>query len=289
MIDASLLRSVAARMQWPAHSVTARDIGGGSINTACCLECRGSRIFCKINSATKFPHLLLLEAGGLQALRSTGAVRVPQVLHHFESGDSQVLLMEWIEQGPVSPAFWKELGASLARLHGNSHTQHGWKENNYMGAVPQSNERMSDWNAFFITQRLQPLIRKCRDAGLLSPAEAQRFEPLYHQLPGIFGEGPAALLHGDLWRGNYLCSQEGKPVLIDPAVYFGHPAVDLGMTTLFGGFDPLFYESYAALRPLPPNHLEQWRVANLYPLLVHLFLFGRSYFRSIQITLQQYQ
>jgi fructosamine-3-kinase len=107
-------------------------------------------------------------------------------------------------------------------------------------------------------------------------------------LPEFFPNGNLCLLHGDLWSGNFLCDKAGMPVLIDPAVYYGYAAVDLAMTTLFGGFDSAFYDSYNQLLPFPANHRRQWEICNLYPLLIHLNLFGRGYLQSIVSTIQYY-
>ena len=85
-----------------------------------------------------------------------------------------------------------------------------------------------------------------------------------------------------------MCSQLSEPVLIDPAVYYGHPSVDMGMTTLFGGFRSAFYEAYHYYSPLPKNYEEQWRVCNLYPLLIHLYLFGSSYLAQIEQSLDRF-
>ena len=82
-----------------------------------------------------------------------------------------------------------------------------------------------------------------------------------------------------------MCNQNFMPVLIDPAVYFGHRSVDLAMTTLFGGFDKSFYEAYHYHYPFPANYKMQWSVCNLYPLLIHLLLFGKSYLSQIEHTL----
>jgi fructosamine-3-kinase len=94
------------------------------------------------------------------------------------------------------------------------------------------------------------------------------------------------LVHGDLWSGNFICDENHDPVLIDPAVYYGIAAVDLGMTTLFGGFSKEFYEAYAYHAPFPSNYEEQWRIAKLYPLLIHLILFGKSYLGEIEEILE---
>jgi fructosamine-3-kinase len=85
-----------------------------------------------------------------------------------------------------------------------------------------------------------------------------------------------------------MCNREAEPVLIDPAVYYGHRSMDLAMTTLFGGFRPPFYEAYHHHFPLPLNYKEQWAICNLYPLLIHLYLFGPGYLPQIQSVLKQF-
>jgi len=95
-------------------------------------------------------------------------------------------------------------------------------------------------------------------------------------------------LHGDLWSGNFLCKENSELVLIDPAVYFGHRSIDLAMTTLFGGFHKTFYESYHYHFSFPDNYREQWEICNLYPLLIHLNLFGKNYLADILHTIERF-
>jgi fructosamine-3-kinase len=145
----------------------------------------------------------------------------------------------------------------LAALHQPTFETFGWEHDNYMGSVPQLNTPDRDWTSFFIHRRLEPLVQQCLSKGLLTAKEHGLFEKLYERLPQLFDDGETpALLHGDLWSGNYLCSHEAEPVLIDPAVYYGHRCMDLAMTTLFGRFDKRFYEAYAHHFPLPKNY---WR------------------------------
>lgn len=265
-------------------------IGGGSINETYCLTDGTYKAFCKINSAQKFPQLFQKEAKGLLELQQANCILVPEVFDVVEENEQQVLLMEWIETGERDTSFWEDFGASLAQLHAQQASQFGFAEDNYMGAVPQHNSYQDDWNHFFQTQRLEPLVNLCLHQHLLNAGHAKKFELLYSQLQQIFGDkARPCLLHGDLWSGNFLCNEQGEPVLIDPAVYYGHPSVDLGMTTLFGGFHQRFYDAYAHHTSFPSNYREQWEVANLYPLLIHLFLFGRSYLPQIEHTLSKFQ
>jgi fructosamine-3-kinase len=260
-------------------------VGGGSINQAYRLEAGGKRYFCKLNSRLKHPSLFVYEKQGLDLLAQQQLIRVPEVLLVEEVDDHQVLLMEWIEQGMRTDAFWKNFGEQLAALHHKHGSSFGLDTDNYMGSLHQHNAPEKDWVTFFIKQRLQPQVKLALHNKLLEPSHADSFDRLYTKLPAIFAPEPPCLLHGDLWSGNYLCDDREQPVLIDPAVYYGHRSVDLAMTTLFGGFDALFYESYQYHYPLPANYQQQWQICNLYPLLIHLNLFGKSYLEGLELTL----
>jgi fructosamine-3-kinase len=284
--------------------------------------------FCKINNASRFPGLFEKERDGLTLLAARHIFRVPAVIACETSGSWQILLLEWIQHSPApsrsqslvaSSTHWRLFGEQLARLHqvsrsspsagklqssppadmtqysqpsaaGGSGSFFGLAsgESNYMGALLQSNDPSPNWVSFFIHQRLEPQIRLAVGTGLLEKAAVMQFERLYQRLPDLFPDTAPSLLHGDLWSGNFLFDEQGRPVLIDPAVYFGDRNMDLAMTTLFGGFDREFYESYAYYSPLPSNHQELWDICNLYPLLIHLNLFGKSYLSSILDTIQSF-
>jgi protein-ribulosamine 3-kinase len=173
-------------------------------------------------------------------------------------------------------------------LHQISNSSFGWIEDNYMGALKQSNTPTGSWVDFLISHRLEPQLSLALQNRLLQPVHIIHFNNLYKQLGGIFPAQAPSLLHGDLWSGNFLCDESGQPVLIDPATYFGHAAMDLGMTGIFGGFDSLFYDAYQNQSPFASNYSEQWSISRLYPLLIHLNLFGRSYLPSILQIIKAY-
>lgn len=270
------------------HTCTFTSVGGGSINHTYRIQAGKQSFFCKLNQLAAFPGLFKAEQKGLELLAQQQLIRTPQLIAVAHTGDTQLLILEWIEQGLKTGDFWKTFGRQLAALHHIQHSQCGLDSDNYMGALPQNNQWTSNWTDFFIHQRLQPQVRLALDRRLLEPAHVTGFEKLYQQLTSIFEAEPAALLHGDLWSGNFLCDDTGQPVLIDPAVYYGHRSMDLAMTTLFGGFDASFYESYQYYFPLPPNYQQQWEICNLYPLLIHLNLFGKSYLSDILYTIRRY-
>lgn len=264
-------------------------VGGGSINLAYeLLLPEGERFFCKINSVSRYPAMFEKEKRGLEIIASENRIRVPRVVLSTVKDDYQILVLEWIEQGPQTGLFWKRFGEGMAALHYASSTRFGFTEDNYMGALPQSNQQTGNWSEFFFLHRLMPMVQMAHAHQLFDQELPGRFEALYKRLPEIFPPEIPSLLHGDLWSGNFLCDENENPVLVDPAVYYGHRSMDLAMTTLFGGFDRVFYEAYQHQFPFPANYREQWEICNLYPLLVHLNLFGKSYLPDIIRTIRRY-
>ena len=126
------------------------------------------------------------------------------------------------------------------------------------------------------------------DSRLLSIHHLKYFESLYKQLKSIFPNEAPCAVHGDLWCGNFMCSTSEKAILIDPAVHYSHREVDLAMTTLFGGFSSEFYNSYQEIYPLERGFQQRKELYNLYPLLIHLNLFGTSYLKSIESIVSQF-
>ena len=73
--------------------------------------------------------------------------------------------------------------------------------------------------------------------------------------------------------------------IFDPAVYGGHREIDLAMMRLFGGFGERIFAAYRESWPLAPDWQERIALYQLYPLLVHVNLFGASYLGQLEATL----
>jgi protein-ribulosamine 3-kinase len=264
-------------------------VGGGSINqTYEIIVDQQQRFFGKINSSSGYPGLFEMEAEGLRLLSAQMIFRIPEIIAFGRTETLQWLILEWIENRPQTNKFWKCFGEKLAALHTVTNDFFGLDNDNYMGALKQSNKKSAQWDKFFMQERLQAQVKLATDNGYLERAQVAHFERLYAKLYDLFPKTKPSLIHGDLWSGNFICDQNNEPVLIDPALYFGHPAMDLGMTELFGGFDDAFYQSYATNFQLPYNFREQREICRLYPLLIHLNLFGRSYLPSIKETIGRF-
>jgi fructosamine-3-kinase len=174
----------------------------------------------------------------------------------------------------------------LAALHAFGASSFGLDYDNFIGRLEQSNAAAEDWASFYWSSRLEPQLRLATDRGLIEHGTRSSFDVLRRVLPERVGpEEPPSRLHGDLWGGNLHADETGQPCLIDPAVYGGHREVDLAMMRLFGGFGERVFAAYDHARPLAPAAGERVSLYQLYPLLVHVNLFGSSYVGSLKRAL----
>ena len=124
--------------------------------------------------------------------------------------------------------------------------------------------------------------------GLLSKSMYDALLRMRTRLPNLIPHERPALLHGDLWSGNVLATEHNQPALIDPAVYYGFREAELAFTRLFAGFDDRFYQAYNEAFPLIDGFEERVALYNLYPLLVHVNLFGAGYVSGVERILKQF-
>jgi protein-ribulosamine 3-kinase len=262
-------------------------LSGGDINEA--WEARtssGSRVFVKTNARAP-ADMFEAEAHGLDWLRRSGALRIPTVL--AVGAQPPFLVLEHLGSGRPRSGFDEALGRGLAELHRTGAAGFGLERDNFIGRLPQTNATRASWSVFYRETRLAPMVERATRAGHLSSSVARDFDRLYATRDDLVGsDEPPSRLHGDLWGGNLHVDDEGAPCLIDPAVYGGHREIDLAMMKLFGGFGSRVFEAYDEAWPLPPGAGERVGLYQLYPLLVHVNLFGGSYAASVRRELGRY-
>lgn len=270
-----------------ASIINFSSVSGGDISKAFSIETTHSKYFLKTNTLDKL-KMFEVEADGLQAIANTKTIATPKVYHIGTFNSSSFILMEWIESKPASNQDFETLGKQLAQLHNTDANDFGFENNNFIGSLFQSNKKHTSWTHFYIEERLQPQLDLAKSSGLLNADEIPTTLTMQEVLQPLFQDIKPSLLHGDLWSGNYLISSNGTPYLIDPATYYGHSEVDIAMTKLFGGFSNEFYNAYFKI--IPPDHYTNQRIQiyQLYYLLVHLNLFGRSYYGSVASILKTF-
>ncbi len=284
-----VLEQLAAVLGQQVTFKQARGVGGGCIHHATRLETSVGVFFLKWNDRCA-SDLFLREAECLQELAK--AVHPPLVIPKVYAAAAVdempgFLVMEFLEPDRNHAISDERLGEGLAWLHRYTADRFGFYHNNYCGATVQDNCWNTGWPDFFARQRIGFLVEKIRREGGFSPQELNVFEKLIFQIPSILpGKSAPALIHGDLWSGNYLLTENG-PALIDPASCFSDREMEFGMITLFGGFSPRFFAAYQAANPLPAGWRERSRLYQLYHLLNHYLLFGGGY-RTEAVSVARY-
>lgn len=277
------LRAFFAEQSWGAV-VAAQPVGGGCINNATRIETEHGPLALLKTNPTAPPDMFAREADGLRALSVDGGPRVPAVY----AVAPDWILLEFIESAPRRSIHAETLGVQLAALHSVTNNRFGFEHDNYIGSTPQPNGWMEDGHAFFARRRLRFQGRLALERGLLSQSDHAALGKLIGKLPELVPAQPASLIHGDLWGGNIMVGPDGEPVLIDPAVHYGWAEAELAMTALFGRLPAAAYRAYAEARPLAPGYEDRFDLYNLYHLLNHLNLFGRSYHGQVLAILRRF-
>ena len=274
---------------------------GGDINKTFQLKTNVGSFFLKLNNG-HLKDLFEREFEGLQLLNQTRTIKIPEpILYGSFSGNviiekkaipfnqAQIFLITgYIQNENPSKNFWQIFAHQLAGLHKHSSNHFGLSTNNYIGSLSQQNNSGDSWAEFYATQRIMPLMQLACEQNKCNKKEVSAVERLSGRLPNLFPAEQPALLHGDLWSGNFMSGTNGEPVIYDPAVYYGSREMDIAMSLLFGGFDKSFYRYYNEVFPLQPNWEQRVRLCQLYPLLVHLILFGGHYYSDVLDVIKAY-
>ena len=279
-------------------------VSGGCINQGYSISSSSRAYFAKINQASQIA-MFEAEALGLQQMRATQTIRVPEPICWGTEGNSAYIVLEWLDLGSRGgQRAWEEMGRKLAAMHkytppnppllrggeepnstllrGGEEPNStllrgvfGWDINNTIGSTVQINNWTVNWAEFWAERRIGYQLKLARRRGGHFPQGERLLEVIPELLAGH--EPQPSLVHGDLWGGNAGVTSAGEPVIFDPAAYFGDREVDMGMTELFGGFPAEFYRGYNQVWPLDLGYEKRKTLYNLYHILNHFNLFGGSY------------
>lgn len=265
-------------------------ISGGDINEAYGLTLTdGRRVFMKSNKKENLPFFMA-ECAGLAAIARTKTIGTPRILAVGTDegrGGYSFLLLEFISGQSRGRNYWEDFAGQLAAMHRASAAglvsdgNYGFDSDNYIGRRRQINRGHDSWIDFFRECRLEPQFRDA--AHYFDREDGKKIRRFLDHLDEMLVE-PAcpSLLHGDLWAGNVIAGNDGAAWLIDPAVYVGHAEADLAMTELFGGFPRAFYNAYQEVLPLEQGYEDRRDIYNLYHILNHLNMFGRTYLSAVK-------
>lgn len=252
-------------------------VGGGCINTAHVVGDGAQKFFVKTNRA-EYADMFAAEAEGLLELAKTKAVRVPEPMCWGVAAGLAYLVLEHVEFSEGGEQAAAAFGTQLAQLHCVTAPRFGWYRDNTIGSTRQCNTYEDSWATFWREHRLGFQLQLIVANGY-SGAFTTKLERVVEAVPVLLaGHQPqSALLHGDLWSGNFATDHAGRPVIFDPAVYYGDRETDIAMTELFGGFGADFYHAYKSAYPIMAGYEVRKTLYNLYHVLNHVNLFGGGY------------
>ena len=265
----------------------ASPLSGGCIHHAYRIATDKGIFFLKWNHQSAYANLVT-EAQGLNLLASTHTLSTPEVVTIGKTEKYAVLVLSFIHSSRPASNYWEQFGHQLANLHLHHADAFGLEDDNFIGALPQSNKQHEDFSSFFMEERIKPMVRLAKSKGLLSLEDEQQFERLYANMEDFFPEESPSLVHGDLWGGNMMVGPDGQVVIFDPSAHFTHREMELSFMTLFDRQPEAFYAAYNDVYPIAPGFEERIPLYQLYPLLVHVNLFGSSYMSGVQQILRSF-
>lgn len=282
-----ITETLSSHFNQPVQLQGQQQVFGGDINQTYRLQTNIGPFFLKLNDG-ELNDMFEKEFNGLQLLHETKTIKIPEPILHGKIENKIFLVTEFIEKGSASKTFWQTFAQQLANLHKHSNELFGLHNNNYIGSLHQSNTYCETWSGFYASQRILPLMQLAFGQNKCSKNDLAKAEKLCNRFGEIFPVEQPALIHGDLWGGNFMAGNKGEPVIFDPAVYYGNREMDIAMSLLFGDFSSSFYNYYHEVFPLQPGWKERINLCQLYPLLVHLILFGGHYYNSVIDIINSY-
>ncbi len=240
----------------------------------------GSELFAKRLQATPPDDFFAAEAAGLGWITVPGGPLVPEVI----AVDSRAIALEWINHGTPDPAGAEDFGRRLAVLHQAPCQDFGADWPGYIGTEPLDNTSTSGataWLEWYRLRRIEPYLRRSRDAGALTADDVAAVEIALSRIdPPV--ESPARI-HGDLHPGNLLWARAGV-WMVDPAAHGGHRETDLATLHMFGGAPHLdrIIAGYQEIYPLAPGWEERIGVHQLHLALVHTAIAGPVHADSVR-------
>ncbi|MCI0653529.1 MAG: fructosamine kinase family protein [Methylococcaceae bacterium] len=261
-------------------------LAGGSINRAFRIEGGKRAFFVKLNQAGRF-DMFEAESEGLLEMAATKTVRVPAPVACGVKCGVSFLVLELLALKATSRRSDRILGEQLAAMHGKPQSAFGWTRDNTIGSTLQPNHPSDNWISFWRDHRLGFQLDLARKNGC-RPRLLDHGASLCEKVHALFdGYTPApSLLHGDLWAGNVARIESERPVIFDPACYYGDRESDIAMSGLFGGFSKEFYRAYNEAWPIDPGYRVRKTLYNLYHVLNHFNLFGGGYERQAEMMIQ---
>jgi fructosamine-3-kinase len=245
-------------------------------------------VFVKFSSAANGLDQFEAELAGLRLLSSLAGVLIPTPIANLPVEGGAVLILGGIGAVDRTPRQWRQIGETLAQIHRIRGKQFGWETHNYFGPLYQDNRFMDSWPAFYAERRLWPRFVGAINAGHLPTEIIRDAEKLILRLPGLCGPAvPATLVHGDAQQNNFISTERGA-VVIDPAVHYGHPEMDLAYVDYFHPVPDELLHGYREHQPIDSGFNERRELWRIYGYLAAVEVEGAAYLPKLVNAIRQY-
>lgn len=259
--------------------------GGFVANTKHVVLSDGSQVVVKISKEAS--ENLEIEGAMMAYLEQHSELPMPKL---YYSGQD-LLIHEFIPaDGTLSEGAEAEAAEHLAKLHDITAEAYGFEYDTIVTGLHQPNTQMRKWLPFFTENRLLYAATHALAEGKLPAGMMSRIENLAGKIDHYLDEPPKpSLVHGDIWATTILCYDGKVKAFVDPAVYYGDSEIEFTFSTKNSTLGKPFFDRYNEIRPFRPGYFESRRyIYNLYPLLVHVRLFGEAYVPRIDAILSRF-
>jgi protein-ribulosamine 3-kinase len=246
-------------------------------------------VFAKFSEAANGFEQFQIELAGLRLLRERAGVLTPTPIGIVRVTDGSILVFEAVQAVDRTPHHWRQIGQTLARIHRNKWDRFGLETNGYIGPLYLDNTPMSDWPTFYAERRLWPGLRLAIDSGNMPPVLIRQVEKLISRLPELCGpETVPTLLHGDAQQNNFISTEMGA-VVIDPAVCYGNPEMDLAFIGIwFPTVPDDVFDGYQDEQPIDPGFWERRDLWRVWGYLAAVTVEDPSYLGKLTEAVQKY-
>lgn len=265
-----------------------RDMNEFSSHPSAILSDGSYSVFVKLSQAANGLEQFDAELAGLQLLSNLSGVLTPTPIGNISVDGGVVMILEAVPVVDRTPKQWHEIGRTLAQIHKVKGTQFGLETNCYFGSLYQDNRPMSDWPAFYAERRLWPRFVGAINSGNMPTELIRQVEKLISRLPELCGpEVKPTLLHGDAQQNNFISTERGA-VVIDPAVYYGNPEMDLAYMDFFQPVPEDVFIGYREEMPIDVGFRERRELWCIYGYLAMVEVEGHSYLNELTAAVQKY-
>ncbi len=272
--------------QWAI--IDARDMTEFACHPCAILSDGAYSVFAKFSEAANGLEQFEIELAGLRLLRERSGILTPTQIGIIPVIGGNILVLETVRAVDRAPRHWRQIGQTLARIHKIKWDRFGLETNGYFGPLYQENTPMSDWPTFYAERRLWPGLRLAIDSGNMPPGVIRQVEKLISRLPDLCGsETVPSLLHGDAQQNNFISTEMGA-VVIDPAVYYGNPEMDLAFIDYFQTVPEDVFDGYQDELPIDPGFRERRDLWRVWGYLAAVTVEGPSYLGKLIEAVQKY-